>query len=146
MAKAISFDTELLNHIFNNAAIAGIGDTNGVQPSAGAGSLYLAMHTADPTAAGNQSSSEVSYTGYARISIARSSAGFVVSGASVTLAANADFGEMTGGTGGTVTFFSVGKAASGATNILYSGAVSPSIAIATGVTPRLKLATSITES
>ncbi len=52
---------------------------------------------------------------------------------------------MTAGAGGTVTFFSVVKEVSGASVILYSGAVSPSIAVATGVTPRLKSATSITE-
>jgi hypothetical protein len=56
-----------------------------------------------------------------------------------------DFPEMTGGVGGTVTYFSVVKEVSGASTILYSGAVSPNIAVASGVTPRLKSTTSITE-
>lgn len=145
MSKSNTFENEILAHIFNNAAISGIGDANGVLPSAVAGVLYLSLHTADPGEAGTQATSEIAYTGYARLAVARSAAGFVVSGATVTLAANADFGEMTAGVGGSVTFWAVGKAASGATNILYSGSVSPTIAVAVGVTPRLKMTTSITE-
>ena len=145
MSKSNTFENELLAHIFTNSAIAGIGDTAGVLPSAAPGSLYLSLHTNDPGEAGTQATSEISYTGYARVAVVRSAAGFAVSGATVTLANNVDFGEMTAGTGGSVTFFAVGKAASGATNILYSGAVSPSIAVAVGVTPRLKNSTSVTE-
>lgn len=145
MSKSNAFENELLLHIFNNANIPNIGDAAGLRNSVAAGSLFLALHTADPGEAGSAATSEIAYTGYARHAVARSGAGFVVSGASVTLAANADFPEMTGGIGGTVTFFSVVKESSGASVILYSGAVSPSIAVATGVTPRLKAATSITE-
>ena len=40
-------------------------------------SMYLALHTADPGELGNsQSTSEIAYTGYARVAIARSSSGF----------------------------------------------------------------------
>jgi hypothetical protein len=145
MSKSNTFENELLLHLFQNADIANIGDAAGLQNSVAAGSLYLVLHTADPGEAGTATTSEISYTGYARQAVARSSAGFTVSGASVTLASNVDFPEMTAGTGGTVTYFSVVKEVSGASVILYSGAVSPSIAVAVGVTPRLKAATSITE-
>lgn len=145
MSKSNTFENELLLHIFNNADIPNIGDAAGLQNSVATGSLFLVLHTADPGEAGTATTSEISYTGYARQAVARSSAGFTVSGASVTLTSNVDFPEMTGGTGGTVTFFSVVKELSGASVILYSGSVSPSIAVATGVTPRLKAATSITE-
>jgi hypothetical protein len=145
MSKSNTFENELLAHFFNNTAIAGIGDSAGVLPSATPGSLFLSLHTADPGEAGTQASSEISYTGFARQAVARSSAGFLVSGATVTLAANIDFPEMTAGAGGVATFFSVGKAASGATNILYSGSVSPIITVAVGVIPRLKSTTTITE-
>lgn len=145
MSKSNTFENELLLHIFNNSDIANIGDAAGLQNSTAAGSLYLVLHTADPGEAGTATTSEISYTGYARQAVARSSAGFTVSGSSVTLTANVDFPEMTGGTGGTVTHFSVVKELSGASVILYSGTVSPNIAVATGVTPRLKAATSITE-
>ena len=145
MSKSNTFENEWLLHTFNNVAIPGIGDAAGVLGSAVAGVLYLSLHTADPGEAGTQATNEIAYTGYARVAVPRSAAGFVVSGSTVTLAANQDFPEMTGGVGGTATFFSVGKAASGATNILYSGPVAPTIPVAAGVTPRLKLTTAITE-
>lgn len=145
MSKSNTFENELVLHLFQNADIANIGDAAGLQNSVAAGSLYLVLHTADPGEAGTATTSEISYTGYARQAVARSSAGFTVSGPTVTLASNVDFPEMTAGTGGTVTYFSVVKEVSGASVILYSGAVSPSIAVAVGVTPRLKAATSITE-
>lgn len=145
MSKSNSFENELLLHIFNNANIANIGDATGVRSSTVAGSLYLALHTADPGEAGTASTSEIAYTGYARQAVARSAGGFAVSGNAVTLTANVDFPEMTAGAGGTVTFFSVVKEVSGTSVILYSGSVSPSIVVANGVTPRLKTATSITE-
>lgn len=145
MSKSNQFENELLLLIFNNTNIANLGDATGVRGSSTAGSLYLSLHTADPGEAGTQSTSEISYTGYARKAVARSGAGFTVSGNSVTLAADNDFPEMTGGTGGTVTYFGIGSASSGAGDLLYSGTVSPNIAVANGVTPRLKAATSVTE-
>lgn len=145
MSKSNTFENELLLLLFNNTDIPNIGDAAGLQNSAAAGSLYLALHTGDPGEAGSATTNEIAYTGYARQAVARSGSGFTVSGASVTLANNVDFPEMTGGAGGTVTYFSVVKEVSGASVILYSGAVSPSIAVANGVTPRLKAATSITE-
>ena len=145
MSKSNSFENELLLLLFNNTNIANLGDATGVRGSSTAGSLYLSLHTADPGEAGTQTTSEISYTGYARKAVARSGAGFTVTGNTVVLAADNDFPEMTGGTGGTVTHFGIGSASSGAGDLLYSGTVSPNIAVATGVTPRLKAATSVTE-
>jgi hypothetical protein len=145
MSKSNTFENELLLLIFNNTDIANIGDAAGLQNSAAAGSLYASLHTSDPGEAGTATTNEISYTGYARPAVARSSAGFTVSGNSVTLTANVDFPEMTAGAGGTVTHFSIVKEVSGASVILYSGTVTPNIAVAVGVTPRLKAATSITE-
>lgn len=145
MSKSNTFENELLLLIFNNTDIANIGDAAGLQNSVAAGSLYAALHTADPGEAGTAATNEISYTGYARQPIARSAAGFTVSGNTVTLTNNVDFPEMAGGTGGTVTHFSIVKEVSGASVILYSGACTPNIAVAVGVTPRLKAATNITE-
>lgn len=145
MSKSNTFENELLAHIFNNADIANIGDAVGVRGSTAAGSLFLSLHTADPGEAGTQATSEISYTGYARVGVARSAGGFTVSGATVTLTANQDFGKMTAGTGGTVTHFAVGKASTGATVVLYKGTVTPTIVVATGVIPRLETGTNINE-
>lgn len=145
MSKTNDFENALLLLVFNNTNIANVGDATGLRGSSTAGSLYLSLHTGDPGEAGNAATNEISYTGYARQAVARSSAGFTVSGNAVTLTNNVDFPEMTGGTGGTVTHFAVGVASSGATVVLYKGTTDPDPVIATGVTPRLKAATSITE-
>jgi hypothetical protein len=108
--------------------------------------LYFSLHTADPTDAGTQTSNEVAYTSYARVGVTRG-AGFTVSGTSptsVSPAAAVNFPAATGGTA-TATFFGIGDSASGAGNLLYAGAISPSISISTGVTPQLTVATAVTE-
>ena len=145
MSKSDTTENSLLLLFFNNTNFANVGDATGLRGSTTAGSLYLSLHTADPGETGTQATNEISYTGYARQAVARSSSGFTVSGSSVTLTNNVDFPEMTGGTGGTVTHFAVGVASAGATVVLYKGAVSPTQLIASGVIPRLKQATSITE-
>lgn len=145
MSKSNTFENEWLLHVFQNADIANIGDAGGLQNSATEGFLYLALHTADPGEAGTQATNEIAYTGYARVAVARSAAGFTVAGNAVTLAANQDFGKMTAGAGGLVTHWSVGKSSSGATAYLYAGEVDPDITVAVGVTPRLETGTTITE-
>lgn len=145
MSKSNTFENELLAHIFNNAAIANIGDATGVRGSTAAGSLYLSLHTSDPGEAGTATTGEIAYTGYARRAVARSAAGFTVTGNAVTLTNDVDFPKMTGGAGGTVTHFAVVKEISGASVVLYKGPVSPTIVVANGIIPRLETGTTITE-
>jgi hypothetical protein len=127
-------ETNLLNLLFNNVDWANVGDAAGLQNSAAAGSFYVALHSADPGDAGNQTTNEVVYTGYGRVAVARSGAGFTVSGAQVSNAATVQFGECTALTA-TATHFSVGLLSSGAGDILYSGALSASRSISAGITP-----------
>ncbi len=143
MAKGSTFDNDWLKLIFNATAIANIADNAASSPLT---NLFVALHTADPTAAGTQSSSEIAYTGYARVSVARTSGGWTVTSASVSPVAAITFGAMTAGAGGTATFWSVGVATSGATKILYSGAISPTISVVNGVTPQLTTASTVTET
>ena len=150
--KSDTFENDLLKFIFQNLPITtGIATSDGstavqLPATSTAGNLYLALHTADPGDAGNQTTSEISYTGYARVAVARTSGAWVVTNNSVSPAAAIDFPEMTGGAGGTATHVSVGTAASGAGKILYSGELTPTIAVATGVIPRIKTTSTITES
>ena len=144
MSKSNAFENAWLQLVFQNATIANIGDATGLRGSTTAGQLFFSLHTADPGEVGTQATSEVSYTGYARVGIARSGAGFTVTDNSVSPAANIDFPACTAGTA-TATHFSVGVASSGAALVLYKGAISPTIAITAGVTPRLTTATAITE-
>lgn len=107
--------------------------------------LYVSLHTADPGDAGNQTTNETAYTGYARVAVARSGSGWTVTGNSVSPAANIDFGECTASPGAAVTHFGIGTASSGTGKLLYKGAVNPNITMAVGVTPRLKTTSAITE-
>lgn len=134
MSASNAFETSLLELIFNNTAIANIGDASGLQPSATAGSLYVSLHTADPGEGGDQSTSEAGYTSYARVAVARSGAGWTVSGNSVSNAAAVDFPEATGGSA-TVTHFGIGTAASGAGVLLFKGELDASLGITTGMVP-----------
>lgn len=137
MSKANSWENDLLVLLFNNTNSANIGDVTGLRGSTVAGSLYIGLHTADPGETGNQSTSETSYTGYARVAVARSGAGWTVSGTAPTQAANAvavTFGACTVGTP-TITYFSVGEQSAGATAILYSGILTAPLAVSPGITP-----------
>ena len=134
MSMSNASETNLLNLLFNNVDWPNVGDAAGLQNSATAGSFYVALHSSDPGDAGNQTTNEVSYTGYGRVAVARSGAGFTVAGAQVSNAATVQFGECTAGTA-TATHFSVGLLSSGAGDILYSGALSASRSISAGITP-----------
>lgn len=107
---------------FNNVDIAGIGDAGGLRGSVAPGQLFFSLHTADPAEGGNQASNEVAYTGYARVGVARSGAGFVVTGNSVSPAANVDFGACTA-LPATYMYWGLGTAAAGAGKLLYKGVI-----------------------
>lgn len=145
MSKGNTFENELLEHILNNANIANVGDATGLRGSSTPGSLYLSLHTANPDEGGSQTTSEISYTGYARVAVTRAGTGWTVTNNSAVLAAAATFGEMTAGAGGTVTHFALGTASSGAGKILYKGTVTPNLVVANGVIPELTTGTEITE-
>src|SRR3972149_10472652 len=143
MSKGNAFENSLLQLLFNNVDIANTGDAAGLQNSLAAGSLYVALHTADPGEAGDQTTNETAYTGYARQTVARTAGGWAVTGNSASPVANVDFPECTAAAGGPITHFSVGTGV--ASKLLYSGTVSPNITMAVGVIPRLKTTSTITE-
>jgi hypothetical protein len=143
-AKSNSWENGLMLLLFNNTNFALVGDATGLRGSSTAGSLYVSLHTGDPGEAGSQTTSECAYGSYARQAVARSGAGWTVTSNSVSPAANISFPEATSGTE-TVTHFGIGTDSSGAGVLLYKGAVTPNIAVATGVTPRLTTASAVTE-
>lgn len=145
MSKSDTFENDLMLLLFNNTAIANIGDAGGLRATATAGSLYWALHTADPGEAGTAITSETAYTGYLRVAAARSSGGFTVTNNSVSPPANVDFAECTAAAGGPITHFSIVNTASGAGKILYSGTMTPNVTMAVGVIPRIKTTSTITE-
>ncbi len=146
--KGASFENSLLLLIFNNTTIANIGDATGLRATTTAGSLYLSLHTANPTAAGDQTTSEIGYTSYVRKSISRASGagGFTVTANSAALTdALTSFVAGTGGSG-TATYFGIGSASSSTGILMYFGQVTPSIVTGSGITPQLTSATAATES
>ena len=141
MSKSDTFENDWMKLIFNATAIANIADNAAASPLT---NLYVTLHTADPGEAGTQATNEATYTGYARVAVARTSGGFTVSGNSVSPVANINFPACTAGSN-TITHFGIGVASAGATKLLYSGTVSPNISVSTGVTPQLTTASTITE-
>jgi hypothetical protein len=119
---ATSFVTALLQHIFQNANVALVGDATGLRGSTAAGNLYISLHTADPGRGGNQTTSEATYTGYARLAIVRTSGGWTVSGNQASNAAIATFAQCTGGSN-TITHFGIGTDISGTGQLIGSGPV-----------------------
>lgn len=139
MSKSNAFENSLLALVFNATAIADIAEDDTTSPAT---TLTVSLHTGDPGEAGDMTTNEAAYTSYARVTVARTSGGWTVTGNSVSPVANIDFPQATGGTE-TITHFGVGSGVSN--NLMYSGTVSPNISVSSGVTPRLTTASTITE-
>ncbi len=134
MSATNAFETAMLDLYFTNTDHANIGDAAGLQNSATAGSFYISLHTADPGEAGSQSTSESAYTNYARVAVARSAAGWTIAGNNASNAAIITF-PTGGATGSLVTYFGIGTASTGAGNLLFSGALTSSLQVNSGITP-----------
>lgn len=141
--KTDVFESDVLKLIFWGTAIANIADNAASAPLT---NLYMSLHTADPTdaAASGQSTNETTYTSYARVAVLRTSAGWTVTGNVVSPTANISFPQCTGGTA-TITHVGIGTLSSGTGKLLYAGALTPSIAVASGVVPQITTASTLTE-
>jgi len=140
--KGDTFENDVLKLIFNATAIANMADNAAASPLT---NLYVSLHTADPGDAGNQTTSETAYTGYARVAVARTAGGWTVTSNSVSPVANIDFGACTASPGAAITHWAVGTASSSTGKLLYAGTVTPNITMATSVIPRLTTASTVTE-
>jgi hypothetical protein len=136
MSLSNQFETALLNLLFKNQALANVGDASGLQPSGAAGSLYVSLHTGDPGEGGDQTTSEATYGSYARVAVVRSGSGWIVSGNQVTNAADITFPACTSGSS-SCTYMGIGTDSSGAGVLILRGALTPTLPIATGITPRI---------
>lgn len=86
MSKVNTLEKEVLELIFNNTGIAELGDATGVLPSATTGNLYVALYTVMPT--DSTAGTEATYTGYARVAVPRTTAGWTVTGTDPTYVYN----------------------------------------------------------
>lgn len=125
---------DLLNYLLRNVA-----------PSwGGAGTLYLSLHTGTIGAAGDQTTNEVSYTGYARIPVSRNSSGaFEIAGSGASQNAGLlQFGNPTAGAFPiTVTHVAIGENPSGAGTAIEFTALNTPLIINQNVQPQFAAGT-----
>lgn len=127
--KSSTFRNDILRLIFNATGIANIADNASASPLT---NLPVALHSAFPGLAGDQTTNEIAYTGYGRVNVSRST-GWTVTGNSVSPAAAIPFGACTAGSA-TASFFSVGVNASGASKILRMGVIGSRLGPCTAAT------------
>jgi len=131
-------ETDLLELYFTNAAHPNIGNTAGLQPAGAAGSFWISLLTADPEESGAVTN-ECVYTGYVRIAVARSGAGWTISGSNCSNAAAITFGEKTAAGDEDATHFGIHTAVSGAGNMIFYGALTATLSISDGVIPEFAI-------
>lgn len=134
MSATNVFENGLLSLIFENANYANVGDATGLRGSSTAGVFYISLHTATPDETGTQTTNESAYTSYARVSVARSTAGWTVASGVADNDAAISFPACTGGSS-TVTHFGIGSDSSGTGNLFMYGSLSASLAVSSGITP-----------
>ncbi len=134
MSMSNALENALALLLFNNTAIANIGDAAGIQPSDADGNLYVSLHTSDPGEGGDQESNEADYTSYARAAVERTSSGWTVSANAATNASAITFPQCTGGEN-VITHFGIGTASSGPGVLLFSGELNSPLAVSSGITP-----------
>ena len=138
MSKTTTFENDIQQLIFNNVDISNLGDASGVQGSTSAGSLYIALFSADPGEAGVQTN-EATFGAYARQAVARTVGGWTVSADTVSNAAEISFPEATSGTQ-TITHFGIMDSLTSGT-MLYHGSLTTPREVSTGVTLKFSVGT-----
>ena len=144
MPKSTTACNDILALLFNATAIANIADNASSSPLT---NLYLSLHTANPGVGGAQTTNETAYTNYVRVAVARTTGGWSVPSSGATAnAALVQFAQC-GVTGATITYVAIGTASSGTGKVLYSGALSSSLAVAQLIQPQFAIsALTVTES
>lgn len=126
MSKSNTTENDIIQKIFHAVELSWDAATN----------LDIHLHTADPGEAGISTTNEATYTNYAVVTVARSAAGWDVSG---NQASNDDLLQFPqcGVTGNTITHVSITPA--GSTQIIYSGALNASLAVANLIQPQFAI-------
>jgi len=131
MSKGNTFENDFLKLIFQAVAIADLAENDATSPLT---DLWVSLHTGDPGETGDQTTSEATYTGYARVSVVRTSSGWAVTNNIADNVGAINFGQCTAGSN-TITHFAVGTASSGVGKILFYGVLTASLAVSPGITP-----------
>lgn len=124
---------DILNYILRNASPSWGGSTT----------LYVSLHSATIGAGGGQTTNEISYTGYARVPIARnnSTGEFTAASGGTTDNDNSiTFGNPTAGSFPiTATHIAIGENASGAGTVIMYSALSTPLVINVNVQPNVPI-------
>lgn len=142
MSKSDSFENQLLLHLFNNSAIANVGDATGLPAAATAGNFYVRLYTSAIVVSDSVIGTECAYTGYVALGVAvpRSAGGWTVAGNNASNTAAITFGACTGGTE-TVRYFAIWKdnTTTADAQRLYWGQLTSDLAVSTGITPEFAI-------
>ena len=134
MAFGLAFRQSVALLLFNATAIANVADNAASSPIT---SVFAALHTADPTS-GNQTTSEATYTSYARVGVTRAGGGWSSTAGVVTNVAAITFPSATGGSN-TISHVSLGTLTSSTGVVFVAGAVTASLAVSTGIQPQFAI-------
>jgi hypothetical protein len=135
-------ETNILKLYLNATAIANIADNASSSPNT---AVWVSLHTADPGDTGTAGTNEASYTGYTRISVTRTTAGWTVASGAANPVAAITFPQNTSTSTGTLTHAAiVMTSATTGGIIIASGTISPNINYSQNVTPSLTTGSSFT--
>ncbi len=140
-SKRNAFENLLLQLIFNNTTIPNIGNAAGLQPSGVAGNFHIALFTVAPS--DDSDGTEASYTGYARVAVARTSSGWSITDNVCENTEAITFEECTAGSA-TIVGAGIMTAATGGDMLFWTN--DPNLAVSAGITPEFAVGDfSITE-
>ena len=142
MSKSDAFENQLLLHLFNNSAIANVGDAAGLPVAATVGDLYVRLYTSAIVVDDATIGTESAYTGYVQygIAVARSGAGWTVATNNASNTAAITFGACTAGSE-TLRYFAIWKTNVDVTaaNRIYWGQLTSDLAVSSGITPEFAI-------
>ena len=140
MSKTNSHETQYLNHIFTNAAIANVGDGTGLPVAATEGNLYLRLYTSAVATSDSVIGTEAAYTGYVQETIPRNATDWTVAGNNVSNTKLVGFPKNTGASE-TIRYWALWKTSGGSTDTdrLFWGQFTSDLVVGTNITPEIPI-------
>lgn len=144
MSKTTTFENQLLLHLFNNTAIANIGDVAGLPASAVAGNFYVRLYTDAVVVNDDTVGTETTYTGYVLrgVAVPRTNAGWTVNADTVTNAVPVTFGTCTA-TPQTIRYFAIWKnnTSTSTSDRIYWAQLTTDLSVDVNITPQFPIGT-----
>ena len=147
MSKTNSHENQYLLHIFQNSAIANIGNAGGLPVSGVEGDFFLRLYESSTAVTDTVIGDETAYTGYVQETIPRNSSDFQVVANVVDNVLLIGFPQNTGASV-TIRYWALWKTTGGTldTDRLFWGQFTSDLVVGTNVTPEIAVGQwSITE-